>query len=269
MRLRIATGDGHGCRRSDSPVHPYPPSAAGGTSRARCQGWVRSTSVLSGRISGPRLSSTTRRRGARSSTRRSRLRNTCVCPGTRRGNVCLRFRAAFLLRSASTSVAATDSPVLSSSMRPSSRSRPRLRRSQQKKSREQGKHHQPANRVSRHGWRDLIYLANSGRGSKLAPPQGAPLECGSLLSLLPPWFDEACFAMEFGHFTGTEARVPVPRAEGPAANSHARQGVVRGEMTWRSEGPAQNLCRSAGPSALRLRVLLPPGLTAGAGVWPF
>jgi hypothetical protein len=30
----------------------------------------------------------------------------------------------------------------------------------------------------------------------------APLECGSLLSLLPPWFDEACFAIP-GREAGT------------------------------------------------------------------
>jgi hypothetical protein len=36
------------------------------------------------------------------------------------------------------------------------------------------------------------------------------------------------------------------------------------QMTWRSEGPAQNLCRSAGPSAPPdgLRVLLPPAFEA-------
>jgi hypothetical protein len=34
----------------------------------------------------------------------------------------------------------------------------------------------------------------AGAAASLRTPK-APLECGSLLSLLPPWFGEACFAV--------------------------------------------------------------------------
>jgi hypothetical protein len=52
---------------------------------------------------------------------------------------------------------------------------------------------------------------------------------------------------EFGHFTGTEARVPVARAEGPAVSSHARQGVVCGADDMEVRRTGTNRCRSAGP----------------------
>jgi hypothetical protein len=79
------------------------------------------------------------------------------------------------------------------------------------------------------------------------------LECASLLA---PCFAAACcrsakspnsrgeasFALEFEHFAGTEARVLLTRAEGPAVNSPP---VRAGDWeSPRSEGPALRLCRT-------------------------
>jgi hypothetical protein len=75
-------------------------------------------------------------------------------------------------------------------------------------------------------------------------------------------FGETCYALEFGHFTGTEARVPLTRAEGPRVNSPARQG---GGL----EDPESEVRRTGTrtvPHLSALMVVRPdfPGLTAGA-----
>jgi hypothetical protein len=83
------------------------------------------------------------------------------------------------------------------------------------------------------------------------------LECASLLA---PCFAAACcrsakspnsrgeasFALEFEHFAGTEARVLLTRAEGPAVNSPAREGGDWKTPTYRLPPTAYCLLPTTG-----------------------
>jgi hypothetical protein len=69
--------------------------------------------------------------------------------------------------------------------------------------------------------------------------------------------------VEFAHFTGTEPRVSVARAEGPAVSSHAREGVVCGgdDMEVRRTGTKPvSECRAFGP---RTTACCPPAYGRG------
>jgi len=60
---------------------------------------------------------------------------------------------------------------------------------------------------------------------------------------------EASFALESGHFTGTEARVLLTRAEGPAVNSLPREG-------GRLEEPESEVLRAGTSPVPHLSALL-------------
>jgi hypothetical protein len=84
------------------------------------------------------------------------------------------------------------------------------------------------------------FLPNAGwEGGKQSGRVACPILASEAVKKLGLWRGSSeTRRVDFGHFTGTEARVPVARAEGPAVSSHARQGVAcgRDDMEVRRTG---------------------------------